>query len=152
MACFKEFLNIYKMKKLGILSVLVFLAIMAFGQSSSITITVKNIKDLKGSILVGLYTSEKDFLKKPSYGKAAKVNGDEVTVVFDNLPAGDYAVSIIHDENDNKEFDRSKIGLPKEGYCFGNNAKAKFGPPKYSDVKVSLKTEPINQTLAMHYL
>lgn len=140
------------MKKITALCFFMAVIYSVFGQSGSITITIKNIKEPKGSILVGLYTSEKDFLKKPAYGKAAKANGGEVTVVFDNLPAGDYAVSIIHDENDNKEFDRTKIGLPKEGYCFGNNAKAKFGPPKYGDVKVSLKNEPINQTLAMHYL
>lgn len=140
------------MKKMFVFCFLMFLGVAVLAQSRSITITIKNIKEHKGSILVGLYTSEKDFLKKPAYGKAAKANGDEVTVVFDNLPAGEYAVSIIHDANDNKEFDRTKIGLPKEGYCFGNNAKAKFGPPKYSDVKVYLKGEDINQTLAMHYL
>lgn len=140
------------MKKITAFYLLMLIGTVGFSQSGSIKITVKNIKELKGSILVGLYTSEKDFLKKPAYGKAAKANGSEVTVVFDNLPAGDYAVSIIHDENDNKEFDRSKIGLPKEGYCFGNNAHGKFGPPKYRDVKVSLKDEAINQTLAMVYL
>jgi len=140
------------MKNVVVFFILVGTSIFSFGQSGSITITVKKIKEVKGSILVGLYTTEKDFLKKPSYGRAAKVNGSEVTIVFDNLPAGDYAVSIIHDENDNKEFDRSKIGFPKEGYCFGNNAHAKFGPPKYRDVKVSLKGEPINQTLDMVYL
>lgn len=140
------------MKKTLALFLLVSICTLSFGQSGSITITVNKIKEVKGSILVGLYTTEKNFLKKPSYGRAAKVNGSEVTIVFDNLPAGDYAVSIIHDENDNKEFDRTKIGFPKEGYCFGNNAHAKFGPPKYRDVKVSLKDEPINQTLSMVYL
>lgn len=140
------------MKKTLALFFLIAISTLSFGQSGSITITVKKIKEVKGSILVGLYTTEKNFLKKPSYGRAAKVNGSEVTIVFDNLPAGDYAVSIIHDENDNKEFDRTKIGFPKEGYCFGNNAHAKFGPPKYRDVKVSLKDEPINQTINMVYL
>jgi uncharacterized protein (DUF2141 family) len=140
------------MKKIIALYLLMATGTWAFGQSNSITITIKNIKDAKGSILVGLYTAEKDFLKNPAYGKAAKANGSEVTVVFDNLPQGEYAVSIIHDENDNQEFDRSRIGIPKEGFCFGNNAHAKFGPPKYSQVKVDLKGRPINQVLAMRYL
>jgi uncharacterized protein (DUF2141 family) len=125
---------------------------VGYCQTSSITVTIRNIKDSQGSIMVGLYTSEGDFLKKPAYGKAAKANGNEVTVVFDKLPVGDYAISVIHDENDNHDFDRNKLGIPKEGYCFGNNATGKLGPPKYDDVKVSLTEEPINQIIEMHYL
>jgi uncharacterized protein (DUF2141 family) len=132
---------------------LLFISLTAYNQpAASITVTIKDIKDNRGSILVGIYTSKDDFLKNPSIRKIVKVTGSEVTVVFDNLPKGEYAVSIIHDENDNKEFDRNKLGIPKEGYCFGNNALGKLGPPTYDQVKIMLSGESIRQTLEMKYL
>lgn len=132
---------------------LLFIALKAYNQpNASITVTVKDIKDAKGSLLVGIYTNKDEFLKTPSIRKIVKVTGSEVTVVFDNLPQGEYAVSIIHDENDNKEFDRNKLGIPKEGYCFGNNALGKLGPPTYDQVKIMLSGESVRQTLEMKYL
>ena len=140
------------MKRTIFLYLLMLVGSLAYCQSASITVTIKDIKDNKGSILVGIYTSKGEFLKTPSIRKAVKVTGSEVTVVFDNLPRGEYAVSIIHDENDNKEFDRNKFGFPKEGYCFGNNALGRLGPPTYDQVKIKLTGESVSQILEMKYL
>ncbi len=119
---------------------------------ATLTITVTDIRNTKGSIAVGLYTSKESFLKKTSIGKAVKASGTEVKVVFENLRAGEYAISIIHDENNNKDLDRNRLGLPKEGYGFGNNAKSRFGPPKYDEVKILIKDQPVSQTVEMKYL
>lgn len=136
----------------GFLS-LVFM-ISSFGsycQSASIVVVVKDIREAKGSVLVGIYTSKKDFLEKPAMGRSVKVVGPEVVLAFDNLPEGEYAVSIIHDENDNKELDRNKLGLPQEGYCFSNNVFGRLGPPSYDNVKIVLKGRSVRQTLTMKY-
>ena len=45
----------------------------------------------------------------------------EVTVQFDNIPAGKYAIAIFLDENDNYKLDRNLFGIPKEKYGFSNN-------------------------------
>jgi uncharacterized protein (DUF2141 family) len=37
------------------------------------------------------------------------------------LPPGQYAVQVMHDENDNGKFDTNFVGLPIEGYGFSNN-------------------------------
>jgi uncharacterized protein (DUF2141 family) len=66
---------------------------LSFGQTS-IEITVRNIKEPKGSIRVGLFTNENDFLKKPADGKVVKATGTEVKVIFENLKAGEYAFSV----------------------------------------------------------
>ncbi|MFZ6012477.1 MAG: DUF2141 domain-containing protein [Bacteroidota bacterium] len=126
----------------GIVMVAVLLMASAnlFGQGK-LEITVKNIKEQKGTIRVGLFTTENDFLKKAKEGKVVKVSGTEITVAFDNLQLGDYAISVIHDENENGELDSNMMGIPKEGFAFGNNAMGMFGPPSFDKAKVSVRGE-----------
>ena len=45
----------------------------------------------------------------------------QVQVRFDELPAGTDAVSMYHDENDDKKFNKGLFGRPKEGYAVSNN-------------------------------
>jgi uncharacterized protein (DUF2141 family) len=133
------------MKAMKHLVIVIFLAIgayPAFSQTSpSLEVTVKNIKGKKGSILIGIF-KEQDFLKKAVYGKIVKPEGTEVTVIFNDLPAGDYAVSVIHDENGNGTLDTNALGIPKEGFAFGNNAMGNFGPPEFSQAKIALNGPP----------
>jgi uncharacterized protein (DUF2141 family) len=117
---------------------------------ASLEITVKNIKEEKGSIRIGLFTTEKDFLKNATQGKIVKASGKEVTVVFENLKPGDYAVSVIHDENENGELDSNMVGIPKEGFAFGNNAMGTFGPPSFDKAKISL-TKSEKQIVKLKY-
>jgi uncharacterized protein (DUF2141 family) len=122
----------------------------AFSQTT-LEVTVNNIKGKKGSIMIGLFTTEQDFLKKAVYGKIVKPEGTQVKVVFENLPAGDYAVSVIHDLNGNGTLDTNALGIPKEGFAFGNNAMGNFGPPAFIDAKIALNGKPANQVINMKY-
>jgi uncharacterized protein (DUF2141 family) len=117
-----------------------------------LTVTVTGIKENKGSIRVGLFKSENDFLKKAVYGEIVKATGQEVVVVFKNLPEGEYGVSVIHDENDNGELDANFMGIPKEGFAFGNDAMGTFGPPSYNDAKIKVDSKNLTQRIKMRYM
>jgi uncharacterized protein (DUF2141 family) len=117
-----------------------------------IEVTVKNIQAQKGSIRVGLFTSEDNFLKKAVDGKIVKVSGGEAKVVFENLKDGEYAVSVIHDENDNGELDKNGVGIPKEGFAFGNNAMGMFGPPSFDKAKVSVANGTVKQVIELKHM
>jgi uncharacterized protein (DUF2141 family) len=122
-----------------------------FGQHS-LQVTVRNIKESKGTIRVGLFNNADDFLKKAAYGKIVKAVGTEITVVFENLSAGDYAVSVIHDENENGELDKNFMGIPREGFAFGNNAMGTFGPPSFEKAKITIGKENLKQEVKLKYL
>lgn len=130
---------------------LLLLAWQASAQGS-LEVTVKNIKEPKGTIRVGLFTNEKDFLKKAAIGKVVKATGTEITVVFENLQPGEYGLSVIHDENENGELDSNLIGIPKEGFAFGNNAMGMFGPPDFEKAKVKIENTEIRQEISLKYL
>jgi uncharacterized protein (DUF2141 family) len=140
------------MKAKFFLTIVLAAAFMTTYGQGRIEVTVKNIKDQKGSIRVGLFTNETDFLKKAVDGKIVKVTAGEVKVVFENLKEGDYAVSVIHDENDNGELDKNGFGIPNEGFAFGNNAMGMFGPPSFEKAKVAVKNATIIQVIELKHL
>jgi uncharacterized protein (DUF2141 family) len=127
------------------------ISVIASVGQTRLEVTVTKIKDHKGSIRVGVFNNENDFLKKPLTGKIIKADADEVTVVFENLKPGEYAVSVIHDENENGKLDSNAFGIPNEGFAFGNNAMGMFGPPSFEKAKIILKDEKISQVLVLKY-
>ena len=138
---------------IALISVLGIIASSKLQAQAKLEVTVRNIKEAKGTIRVGLFTNENDFLKKAAEGKVVKAKQGELTVVFENLKPGDYAVSVIHDENENGELDSNMVGIPKEGFAFGNNAMGMFGPPSFEKAKVVIvKDKSEAQAIDMKYL
>jgi uncharacterized protein (DUF2141 family) len=108
---------------------------------TKLQVTVTNIKGVKGNILVGIFDSDEKFLKEPLDGRMAKASGDSITVVFENLKPGKYAVSVLHDANKNKDLDKNKLGIPKEGFGFSNNVTGAMGPPSFHRAIIDLTPE-----------
>ncbi len=72
-------------------------------------------------------------------------------VDFIGLPPGRYAAVCYHDENSNGKFDRSIIGMPKEGYCFSKNFKPTLAAPKFEDCAFDYKGGDQSLSLTMIY-
>jgi uncharacterized protein (DUF2141 family) len=119
--------------KTVITTALLMISHLAMSQSGTLTVVIQDVKGTKGKVAIALYNDAKVFLKakfKLDSRSVVAQNG-EVTLQFENLPAGDYAVSVMHDENENGELDSNFVGIPTEGFGFSNDAKAMFGPPSY---------------------
>lgn len=115
---------------------ILFLAISAMATAQvAIKVDIVGLKNNKGQVLIGLYNSENHFLKKVYKGNVALIKNAKATVTFENLPAGEYAISVFHDENSNGKLDTNFMGIPKEAYTASNDAKGFIGPPKYKDAK-----------------
>lgn len=117
----------------------------------SLEVAIKNIKSSEGTVKVAIFTNEKDFLKNAYQTKSVKAATGSVAVSFDNLPEGPYALSIFHDENDNGKLDTNFMGIPKEGFAFGNNAMGTFGPPSFAKSKIEL-TAPASQEISLRFM
>ena len=142
------------MKLLGLIGLMILLfgpANMSFAQSQ-LEVIVKGIKNDRGNIRVGVFKDENTFLKTAAYGKVVKAKAGELTVLFDNIPTGKYAVSIIHDENENNELDSNFLGIPKEGFGFANDAVGKFGPPSFEKATTTVETGKRTITITVKYL
>lgn len=112
--------------------------ILCFSISSFAQLDIKllNVKSTKGKLIVSIYDSESNFKSKKALSKTTiAANSEEMRYLNNNLKPGYYAVTVFHDLNNNDTFDKSFVGRPKEPYGVSNNAKEKFGPPKYEKVK-----------------
>jgi uncharacterized protein (DUF2141 family) len=118
---------------------------------NKIEVIIREVKDGTGMIRVGLFTDAKTFLKKPIQGKVAKSTGGQQVVVFENVPSGSFAISVIHDSNENGKLDTSFFGIPKEGIGFSNDVMGSFGPPSFDKARFIVSSS-ITLTIRMRYL
>ena len=140
------------MKKSIILSTficLVTLCSIQAQETNSLTVTVSNIKTQKGTIMIGLYKGENTFLEKAFKTKKTSANSSSVTLTFDNIPAGEYGISLYQDKDNNGKLNTNFIGIPSEPYAFSNNAKGMFGPAKWEDVKFSVTDKETIQNIKL---
>lgn len=104
-----------------------------------LSVTVENVQSAEGTVRIGLFTNEEEFLTTTLRNGDLDVQGSTSTYVFKGLPKGTYAISLFHDENGNGELDSNFMGIPKEPYAFSNNAKGMFGPPSFEECKFQLE-------------
>lgn len=108
-------------------------------KNSKLTIHIDNIAVIDGTIKIGVFDTDSTFLDEDATIRnySIDVNGASETFVIDDLPKGDYAISMYHDENSDGILNRNFFGIPKEPYGFSNNVKPKFSAPDYKDCKFS---------------
>jgi uncharacterized protein (DUF2141 family) len=101
--------------------------------AARIVVTIDGVRSNQGSVFVGLYAGPAKFLQGNQSDAMRKVRASTgpITVVFDNLPAGSYAVGAYHDENGNDHLDTNVLGLPEEGYALSNGVRAVMAKPTF---------------------
>lgn len=118
-----------------------------------IHVEVDGLRNDRGQVLCALFSSPADFPKKADRAVAhakSEISGGHATCEFEGVPSGKYAVAVFHDENSNGKLDTNFLGIPREGVGASNNAKSRFGPPKFSaaafqhaagrtDLKISIR-------------
>lgn len=118
-----------------------FICSLMSAQNVKLTITVSGLKNNTGTVRVGLYNSEGTFLKTTYKSLGSEIKNNKTVVTFDNLPAGEYAISTYHDENNNGKLDKNMMGIPSEDYAASNNAKGFMGPPAYKDARFVIEKD-----------
>jgi len=108
----------------------------------ALTVIVRNIEQQKGNVIGCLFGEKKDFLKQSNWCSEVSVGAmSNLYLKFENIPNGIYAVSIFHDINNNGKLDTNFVGIPSEKYAFSNNVKGKFGPPKFNQACIKVKSK-----------
>lgn len=124
--------------------------------TANLTVRVTGARNAKGKIRVALFRDSKGFPNDASqavHTQAADIDPQALSaqVVFADLPAGVYAVSVFHDENMNEKLDKNFMGVPKEGYGASNNPKKKMGPPNFDETKFQLSVADFSVDIKLMY-
>lgn len=127
-------------------------SLIGFGQqTTTIKLVIKKFDHDQGTIRAGLYNSEDQWLEKVFLDADTTIyNTEEVILYFSDIPMGEYAISIYHDENDNGDLDTYVMGIPSEDYGFSNNAVGSFGPAKYADAAFQVSEKETVHTINLN--
>lgn len=112
---------------------------------NTVEVSMTNFSNDKGTVKVGLYSNEGDWLEREFKAEDAKISNKTATVIFTDVPDGVYAVSCFHDEDNNGKFKMFMGMIPAEDYASSNGAIGIFGPPKWSDAKFQIKDNETKQ-------
>jgi uncharacterized protein (DUF2141 family) len=119
---------------------------------NEILVSILGLKNQKGQVLVYLFASKTGFpteFKSAFKSGKAIISGTDSQFNFSEIPPGNYAIAIVHDENGDNKLGTNFIGIPSEGIGVSNNPKGTLGPPKFDDAvfihqngttKISIKT------------
>ncbi|MEI6694447.1 MAG: DUF2141 domain-containing protein [Bacteroidota bacterium] len=142
--------------KLKILSFLFsIISLFAFSQNGEIAVKISGLKTDKGKCLLYLYNNKKGFPTKADkaiYTAKSSILNGKSNFVLKDIADGEYAISIIHDENNNGILDTNFLGMPKEGVGVSNNAKGFMGPPSYDDSKFKFNKKSLTLNITIKYL
>lgn len=114
----------------------------------TITVTIDKVKNNKGKVLFALHTEDTFMKKQPIQATGSDIKNNKVTVTFTNVPKGIYAITCVHDENNNGRMDFEDTGMPKEDYGMSNNPMS-YGPPEFDPSKFTVKSEDITLKIVL---
>ena len=145
--------------RLFFIMLLIMPGLRAAGQTpvkkGNLMVVVTQIKGNAGQVAFYLFDSGDGFPMKT--GKAlksgyVKTTGSTAEYTFRDIAAGDYAVFVFHDADNDKKLKTNFVGMPREGMGVSNNAKGHFGPPKFEDAMFGFKNPGQVITISLVYL
>lgn len=133
--------------------------------SNDLRLSIDNVRSDRGEILIALYDDADGFRSAISnaakrglvpdsgrlIGTAIRAERGTQSTVFTQLPAGRYAIVVIHDEDDNGRLDKNLWGVPIEGYGFGNNTQGLFGPPSFDAAAITVGSGDVSASITLIY-
>lgn len=122
---------------LGLALALSAFAAPAFAQNVDVTVTLTGIEARGGQILASLAGPDTFMRGQPEHNSRVDAKPGTMTLVFEDVPPGDWALMVMHDENANGEFDMNGY-MPAEGYAFSNSTGPLMGPPSFATHKVTV--------------
>lgn len=113
----------------------IFLVPFLMFSQNTISVHIHNVPSTEGNVNVAIYDSGDTFLTFEGVVKTGTTPAKEGIVMLDieDLPAGEYAVAVFHDQNGNDVLDTNWLGIPKEKVAFSKAKMKTFGPPKYKE-------------------
>lgn len=121
---------------------------------SRLRVNVKGISNRNGTIALLLFRGNAGFPSDPTKAIGSvtlPISDLTVSHLFTQLPAGEYAVTVMHDENKNGKLDTNLFGIPEEGIGVSNNALNMFGPPVFQECAIMVREGDNQITIELDY-
>ena len=126
---------------------------VSWAQNYDLQVSITNLRNGTGQFLIAVYNSADGFPKKPEKAyRSLVITAQQSRFIIGDLPAGQYAVAIIHDENSNGKVDTGgPFGIPTEGIGFSRNPNISFGPPSFDKAAFTLQQNSAIEIRTKYY-
>jgi uncharacterized protein (DUF2141 family) len=107
----------------------------------TLTVVTREMRSARGALRVALYDRDGGF---PGGWERARrqvevpMRAPADTVVLRDVPAGDWAVALHHDENGNGRMDETFYGAPKEGWGASRDPRPRLRAPRFAEAALTL--------------
>ncbi len=124
-------------------SLIIFASIFASNamaqNANQLKVNVANIQSDEGQILVSVCTKDEFMKTKCAYSAlSSATDAKDDPIIIQNVANGTYAVQLFHDLDSDFKLKTGAFGIPKEPWGMSNDAKGKFGPPKFDDAAIEI--------------
>ena len=119
--------------------------------TATLAVTIHHVLDSAGGdLLIGVYDKAgfETAHSAPVAGKRTGARRSTMTVTFENLPPGAYAVKAFQDINGNGNFDVSTRGV--EPFGFSNDPPVTVGLPPFDDAEFTVTAGTNSIELTLH--
>jgi uncharacterized protein (DUF2141 family) len=120
---------------------------------SRLLVDVTGVRSASGEVAVTLYPDDPSRFLAPG-GKQARVRlpaRAQVTQACFRLDRGAYAIAVYHDADGDRDFDRTIVGMPLEGFGFSNNPANLTALPDYDSVRTVVRGADQKLTIRLRY-
>ncbi len=104
---------------------------------ADLILDISGIRNTDGEILVAMFNQPEGFPEDESrffrVDTIRNLSSNTARSVFHDLEFGEYAITLMHDENVDGGMEYNWFGMPKEGYGFSTNYKPIFKAPKFEE-------------------
>ncbi|MBB3265676.1 uncharacterized protein (DUF2141 family) [Azospirillum sp. OGB3] len=119
--------------------------------AAALTVTVQGVRNGDGQVVLSVCEEAAYPAGRCAVRVTAPAAAGTVRVAVPDLPPGTYALRAYHDENGNGQLDRNLLGVPREGFGFGNDAPVLLAPPSFRDASVTVGEEDVETMLTLRY-
>ncbi len=117
-------------------------------QLATLEVTVTGLDPASGTVEVTVFNSAESFMKEPFLQQSAAIDGETQHVfTFSSLLDGEYALVVVHDENDNKVLDTGFLGFGGESIGYSNDAGPWLGRPSFEAARIEVGSEDQSITI-----
>jgi len=121
---------------------------------TDVTVQLTGLRSAKGVVHVCMTGNQQRFLdcqKVPGAVGRSLPAGQAARIHLGTVPAGTYAVLVIHDENRDGRLNMT-LGIPREGFGFSNNPAMRPRAPRWDEIGVTVPPGAVTQTIRVRYV
>lgn len=133
-----RFLRVLRLSTIVVLSLFTTVSLAkAQDVNGNLTVIANGFKTNTGHAIARLYLPGNEVTRKGQLEISAFIKNGQSSFVFTALPAGEYAVVVFHDANDNGTVDHNFVGLPVEALGFSNGFRVSLfsGMPDFEKLR-----------------